>query len=253
MRTTANASRTLTSERTAAGTSRRTAASDGERTTGGVSRPTLAGVPGREKKAASGGRAGVGTGGWASYNKKREERTEKFPRLEVKDDAVAIRFAEAEPFAFIYRHWVNKKPYTCIADADNDVECPLCEAGHKAKPVVFYNVITVSDIVLRVWEMTSEPTRKVQKHYDKLVAADKTLDDPGLYFVVSKSKKDNGFFEYELEKVRAADLNDETGLDPIGDDEVAIATKRGLFTDEIIQVSTRSDLADAVKDMNDDD
>lgn len=253
MRQTAG-SRTLTAE--AGTTRRRMAATSGtERTaaaTGGVTRPSLANVPGRDKKAA-GARGAVGGGGWAGYKKAREERSEKFPRLTVEDDPVIIRFAEHEPFAFIYRHWVKKRPYTCIADPEAKIECPLCEVGSKAKPVVFYNVITVSDAVLRVWEMSAEPTRQVQKQYDKLVAVDKRLDDPGLYFVVSKAKKDNGFYEYEMEKVRAADLAEETGAEPMDEAEIADALRRGLFTDEIIQVSTKSDLRDAAEGVEDTD
>lgn len=256
MRQTAGSRTVLAPTAQEGGTTRRRAASaDGTtgRTTGGVSRPSLANVPGREKKASTGDRASVGTGGWAGYKKVREQRTSKFPRFEVKDDAVVMRFAEAEPFAFIYRHWVDKTPFTCIADPDNEVGCPLCEVGHKAKPVVFYNVITVSDCVLRVWEMTSEPTRQVQKQYDKLAATGKTLDGTDYYFVVSKAKKDNGFFEYDVEKVRASDLEDEARLEPLTEDEIAEAMKRGPFTDEIIYVNTKSDLREAVEKLTDED
>lgn len=219
---------------------------------GGVTRPSMADVPGRPKTQRTGGtgsdRAGVGAGGWAGYTKAKAERSTKYPTLDINTDPVTIRFAEPEPFAFIYRHWVDKRPYTCIGE-----ECPLCLAGHRAKPVVFYNVITVSDCVLRVWELTAEPTGKVKKQYDRLAGQDKTLDDPDLYFVVSKAKKDNGFFEYDVDKVRASDLEDECRLEPLTDGEIADAMKRGPFTDEIIYVSTKSDLRDAAEKMTDDD
>lgn len=246
-RTTA-ATRTLTAE--TGTTRRRTAApASGTARTGGVSRPTLANTPGREKVSSSGPRAGVGTGGWAAYRKVKSERSEKYPRFEVdKTGRKIFRFAEAEPFAFIYRHWVAKRPYTCLGD-----DCPLCEAGHKPKPVVFYNVITVADGILRVWEMSSEPVRKVQKRYDTLAAKDKTLADDDLYFVISKEKKDNGFFEYEVEQVRARDLSDEGYGEPLSAEDMAAALKRGLFTDEVVYVANRSDLVDAVEKLDDED
>lgn len=219
---------------------------------GGVTRPSMADVPGRSKTQRTGGtgsdRAGVGTGGWAGYNKKKAERSTKYPTLDIDKDPVTIRFAEPEPFAFIYRHWVDKRPYTCIGE-----ECPLCLAGQRAKPVVFYNVITVSDAMLRVWELSAEPTGKVKKQYDRLAGQDKTLDDPDLYWVVSKAKKDNGFFEYDVEKVRAPDLEDECRLEPLTDDEITEACKKGMFTDEIIYVNTKSDLREAVDKITDDD
>lgn len=236
---------TLTAE---AGTTRRRTAGTGDGArTGGVARPSMANVPGREKErtGGTGGKRPVGKG-WQDFKKVSAERSTKFPRLDIDKDAVVIRFAEAEPFAFIYRHWVNKIPYTCVGE-----DCPLCEVGDRAKPVVFYNVITVDDCVLRVWEMSSEPTRKVQKHYDKLAEKELTLDDPGLYFVVSKDRKDNNFFEYEVEKVPARDLEDECQLEPLGDDEIAEATKRGLFTDEIVKVHTKAELREAVEKLDD--
>ena len=189
--------RTLTSE--ADTTPRRgRSAEGGAGRTAGVSRPTLAGVQGREKKSQDerGPRAGIGTGGWAGYNKARDQRTEKYPRYSVeKNQQQLLRFAQAEPLAYIFRHWVAKRPYTCIADPENEVTCPLCDAGDVAKPVVFYNVIDLSDQArVKVWEMTADPTRKVRKHYDALAGMEppRTLDDPDFYFLVSKEQKDRG-------------------------------------------------------------
>lgn len=239
-----------------AGTPRRSAASgsSGSRTatrSGGVTRPSMRDV-GREKSGSGEAtRAGVGKGGWAAYRAAKSQRTEKYPRLEVDRDPVVVKFTEAEPFAHIWRHWVSKIPYTCIGE-----DCPLCEIGHRARSVVFYNVITVDDCVLRVWELSSDPVRKVQKHYDKLAETDKTLDDPGLYFVVSKARKDNGFFEYDVDKVPARDLSDECGIEPLEDSEIEEAVRnhgKGLFTDEVIQVNTKADLREAVEKVDDTD
>jgi hypothetical protein len=255
MRSTAG-NRTLTGERTAAGSTggRTTAAtSQGGGRTGGVTRPSLANVPGREKKEAAGPRAGVGTGGWADYKKKSAERSTRYATLEVPEDTqVAVKFAEAEPFAFYFRHWPKGgRADVCIADADNDVECPLCGVGDKPKPVVMYNVIDVGKNLLVVWEMSSEPTRKVQKHYDQLAARDRSLADEDLYFIVSKAKKTNGFFEYEVQRVRAADLQEEAGIDPLSPEEIEDATKKGLFTDEIVYVRSRADLQEVADGLED--
>lgn len=233
---------------TGGGTVRRSAAGSG---TGTVTRPSLGSIGGREKTktgGTGGDRKGVGTGGWAGYQAEKAERTQRYPTLDIDKEAVLIRFAEGEPFAFIYRHWVNKRPYTCIGE-----ECPLCERGHRAKPVVFYNVITVSDATLRVWEMSSEPTGKVKKQYDKLVGQDKTLDDPGVYFIVSKAKKENNFFEYEVELVKARDLEEDYGIEPMGSDEIEHAMRRGPFTDEIIFVNTKAELREVAEKLSDDD
>lgn len=242
-RTTAG-TRTLTAE---AGVTRRrtTAANDGART-GGVARPSLANVPGREKVSSSGPRAGIGKGGWAGYKAAKAERTEKYPRFEVdKTGRKIFRFAEAEPFAFIYRHWVDKRPYTCPGES-----CPLCEAGDRAKPVVFYNVIDLADSTMKVWEMSSDPTRRVQAHYDELAELEKTLDDPGFYFVVSKQQKDRSAWEYTVVRVKTRDLDEDYRVEPLTDAEIAAAMEN-LHDDSIIWVSSREDLISAVEKLED--
>ena len=170
-------------------------------------------VPGRPKQSAEqrGHRSAVGTTGWAGYKKVKEDRSAKYPRFEVDKDGTPsiVKFAQAEPFAFIYRHWVAKRPYTCIADAENDVLCPLCDASDRAKPVVFYNVIDLTDEAkVKVWEMTADPTRKVQKHYDLLADMEpaRTLDDPGFYFAVSKEQKERSAWEYTVDRIKVRDL-----------------------------------------------
>lgn len=245
--------RALTGQRTTPGAGRTTAASTTGRTTvGGVSRPSMASVPGREKKDGH-AKAGVGTGGWAAYKKKEAERSTRYATLEVTEDGqTVIKFVEAEPFAFYYRHWPKGgRADVCIADADNDVECPLCGVGDKPKPVVLYNVVDVGKNLLCVWEMSSEPTRKVQKQYDQLAARDRTLDDPGLYFIVTKAKKSNGFFEYDITRVRADDLNEEAGIEPLTEAEIEDATKKGLFTDEIVYVRNREALQEVADGLED--
>ena len=236
--------RTLTAE--AGTTRRRTAAAPGTARTGGVTRPSLASVPGREKSRATGPRAGVGTGGWAAYKKVKADRSEKYPRFEVdKTGRKLFKFAEPEPFAFIYRHWVDRRPYTCIGE-----DCPLCEAGDRAKPVVFYNVIDLEDGEVKVWEMTSDPTRRVQAHYDELAELEKALDDPGFYFVVSKAQKDRSSWEYTVGRIKARDLEEDYRVEPLDEGELAAALEK-LFNDSIIYVSSKDDLREAVEKLED--
>jgi hypothetical protein len=119
-------------------------------------------------------------------------------RLEIDKDPVCIKFAEAEPFAFLYRHWVNKIPYTCSGE-----DCPLCTVGDKHKPVLMYNVIDLADGTVKVWELSADPTRRAQKHHDTLADKGKTMDYPGVAFVVSKKRKDCRFYEYDVEQFEA--------------------------------------------------
>ena len=223
----------------------------------GASRPSMRDVPGRPKQSAGerGHRSAVGTTGWAGYKKVKEDRSAKYPRFEVDKDGSPsiIKFAQAEPFAFIYRHWVAKRPYTCIADAENDVLCPLCAIRDKAKPVVFYNVIDVTDEArVKVWEMTADPTRKVQKHYDLLADMEppRTLDDAAWYFAVSKEQKERSAWEYTVDRIKERDLQEDWSAEPLGDDEIAEALEK-LSDDSIVYVSSTDDLREAVDKIED--
>ena len=219
----------------------------------GTARPSMRDVASREKKSGGTGSSAVGTGGFAGYKKAKTARSEKFPRFEVGLKPKLFRFAEAEPFAFIYRHWAGKRPYTCIADPENEIECPLCEAGDRAKPVVFYNVIDVETADLMVWEMSTEPTRKVQSHYDRLADMEppRTLDAPGQYFAVHKEKKDNNFFEFTVTAVKERDFEDDwPGAEPLTDEEIAKACEK-LFTDQLVRVNTAAELREAVSNIED--
>jgi hypothetical protein len=236
---------------TAGAPTRTTAAGAG---TGGVSRPSSLGdVAGRDTKPARRTSSAVGTGGWDGYRKEAAERSQRYPQLEIDKRPVVVRFAEADPLAYIFRHWVDRKPYTCIGKE----VCPLCLANHRPKPVVFYNVIDVNDATLKVWELSKEPTDRLFVHYDKLKGQDKTLADPGLYFIVSKRKKDNGYFEYTIERTRVGDSSfEEAGIEPLTDAEIAAAIDnhgKGLYTDEIVWVSSVDDLTEAAENLSDTD
>ena len=146
-----------------------------------------------------------------------------------------------------------KRPYTCISDPENAVLCPLCDAGDRAKPVVFYNIIDLADGLLKVWEMTADPTRQVQKQYEVLAEMEpsRTLDDPDFYFKVSKEQKDRSAWEYAVDRVKVRDLQEDCGTEPLGHDEIAEATSKGLFDDSIIYVSSTDDLREAVEKIED--
>lgn len=218
------------------GTSRRSA----------VQRPTMRDTKSRDKTPANRASA-IGTGGFAAYKKASRERSQEYPRLEVDDQPQLLKFAEPEPFALIFRHWVpterGRRPWTCLGD-----DCPLCDVGDQAKEVLFFNVITVADASLKVWEASKDPARQIQKRYDD--SASSPLDRDDLYFAVSKAQKSNKTYEYTLEKVKVRDLEEDFDAEPLTDEEIDEATKK-LYDDSIIKVPTKADLREAVKGLED--
>ena len=241
----------------AAGTGTRRSAATPARTTGGTGggqRPSMRDIAARQRaEAPAGRRAGVGTGGWQAYRAARAARSERYKRVEVpKTGHLIFAFCTAEPLAYIFRHWVDRRPYTCIRDIENGIDCPLCDAGDRAKEVVFYDVVDLSDTSVYVWEMTADPIRKIQVHYDQLADMDppRTLDNEEYYFVVSKQQKDRSSWEYTIQRVKARDLLEEWGVEPLTGEERA-ACLENLHDDSIVYVSSREDLTAAVDKLED--
>ena len=70
------------------------------------------------------------------------------------------------------------------------------------------------------------PHPQGHKQYDLLADMEpaRTLDDPGFYFAVSKSQKDRSAWEYEVERIKVRDLQEDWSAEPLGDDEFTEAT-----------------------------
>jgi hypothetical protein len=193
-----------------------------------------------EPSASHGGR------GFGAYKQTVQENRQDYASLKVEDETLAVAFLEDEPFDHVLRHWVNKKPRNCIGD-----DCPLCERSIPAKPVLLFNVVDMAkpDKVL-LWEASADPAKRIEKRYDDLAKKNKHLNDEGVYFEVSKFKKDNNVYEYVVDKLAESDLVDDWGLEPLTDDDRA-ALAEDLYDASIIRKSTRAELIEFLDEQGD--
>lgn len=190
-------------------------------------------------------RRALHTADMKTYKEKVAASSLKYRRFDVKEGTeYPIAFLEPEPFAHFFRHWLNKRPYTCLGDT-----CPLCDAGDRAKPVLMFNIYDFTDDHVKVWEMTRDPAKKVEKRYDALDKKGKKLNSPNVCFVVSKEKGSNNVIAYDVVQLPVDDFDD-YGVQPLSRDELADLDSK-LYDDTIVYVSSLSDLQDAVEKIED--
>lgn len=201
-----------------------------------------------ETRAASsgdGGRRGTGGRGFGAWKDNVKSNSGGINNFQVKDKALVIAFLEDEPFDNVFRHWVEtvddegktkRLPKNCIGD-----DCPLCLRGHEPKPFLLFNVVDLADRTkVLLWEASPEPAKRIEKRYDDLAERNLSLNSPGVYFLVSKAKKSNGFTEYTVDRQREADL-EELEIDPLSDEDIeALAEK--LYDNSVIKYEPREDL-----------
>lgn len=209
-------------------------------------------------------------GGFGTY--KREVKQTDFGTFRVppspdskgKTAFKVIAFLEEENFDLIYRHWVpndagtGNVPRNCIADFgedENDVHCPLCKLADEAKPVALFNVVDLdSPAKAQLWEAGPEIMRRVEKLYAELqeIPENKggplSLNSPGVYAAVSREKAKSGRWEYTVKRVKARDLDEDFGLDPIDDDVLA---EMKLFTIDDIKFNSEEELAELAATLAD--
>jgi hypothetical protein len=183
-------------------------------------------------------------GGWATVETNRSNRFSNPGRMQVKEKEVLLKFLEPEPFASYGQHWVGQRSYTCGMNADYE-KCPLCSVGNPTRYLALFNVIDVDSGENRYWEVGPEATKTLMEFNEE--ARTSPLSKDGLYFAAKRFKKDNGFYAFKIERVKEDDLDDEFGLEPLGDDELEEALEH-LFAEDVVPVNTLAELKGAAKE-----
>src|SRR5262249_16274599 len=132
-----------------------------------------------------------------------EEKTEYV--VKFVDDDFFITYYEHEFFQE-FKGEKRQKTFICLGQ-----DCPLCAVCGEDH-AKFYALINILDLTnprkpeLKVWYLTPQPGGLVEDEMDSLEAKDKVINDPSLYYVVSKKKERNNFYSYSLKAVKARDL-----------------------------------------------
>src|SRR3984957_8257737 len=101
----------------------------------------------------------------SAYKAEAAKRSSGYRTLDVPEGGrkrKLIKFLEPEPFANIYQHWVlqangKRRPFVCLGE-----DCPLCGVGDVAKPMLLWNVVDMEDGLVKVWQMSKDPSKRVE-------------------------------------------------------------------------------------------
>lgn len=200
------------------------------------------------RKRSEGDRSVIGHG-FGSYKEAAAKRKSGFARLEVPEGGKKrklIKILESEPFAHYYVHWIEKRPYTCLGD-----ECALCSIGDISKPVMLYNVVDIDEGLVKVWNLSKDPAKALEERYDQAKEDGKTIDDPNLYFAVSKKQDQNTkITHYKVDVIKARDVEEDFGFEPLDDEELDDYMDE-LYDDSVVFVSSAADLQRVADDLTD--
>jgi hypothetical protein len=190
--------------------------------------------------------------GFGGYNKAADgvNRT----TFQVQDDSEIIVFLEPENFSYALRHWIKY-----VDESGNQVtraewcleeECPMCDIGDRPKPVAFFNVVDLaSPSKVLVWEASADPTKAIQKEFNKLVKRNQNLSDDGLYWVISREKGRNGFYTYSVDKLPEDDLLAEwPSLKPLAPAQ-RDALRHRAYDESYVEYKDRGDLQEFVDSL----
>lgn len=191
-----------------------------------------------------------------------------FPdKLTVREDTrYLIKFLDDDFFITFYEHNLyndfkgqkRQMSFVCLGK-----DCPLCEIGDSPGFKALINVVDLTNPrkpELKVWYATPGPGGLIEDEMDALEEKGRErfpddedkwpqISDDNLYYVVSKKKSKNGFFEYALKQVKARDLEEDGYGEPLSAEELAdFEGKR--HTDEVVRINTRRDLLDIADELS---
>jgi hypothetical protein len=181
--------------------------------------------------------------GWGAVEAAKSADTPYAQSLKLGEDPVIIKFLEDEPYASYRQHWVErpgKKSFTCIADDPRG--CPLCDSGNRPSTRFSFNVALWldGDWVVRSYDVGPRVIDQLKNFHTDPRQGPLTKH----YWAVSRTGK-GASSATNHQMVKERDLDEEWKVDPI-DDSASRTLIKGIYTADIIPVSTRKDLLSIV-------
>lgn len=160
-------------------------------------------------------------------------------------DPTLIKFLEDEPFFAVGQHWIEEKTegkrgYYCLADEAPE-GCPLCAVGHRARPLVFFNIVPLTGeeaFTIKALQAGPQLTRQLEEENDS-----KGGPLSKHYWNVRMSKSGTGRqgkVTYHMSSVKARDVAEDWEMDP-ADAQARINTVTA-YSEDIFKFSTVEDL-----------
>jgi hypothetical protein len=197
--------------------------------------------------------AGPVSSGWGAPTQKRETVKAPYLSLDRKTKKI-IKLLDEEPAVRFKQHYIKplNKFFTCIEvyegkDSPNNVECPLCEAGHKAALKFVMNVVEMSEPdEVKTWTFGPEVAGHLQSLGEENITS--PINKPSVYLKVYQVKGANDRISNKVEALKARDLQEDYGLEPLNEDEIDTLCQ-SLYGEETIWITSEDRLREAAKSV----
>jgi hypothetical protein len=167
-----------------------------------------------------------------------------------------VKFIQQMPYASFRRHWIRRvagmRAYVCLQSFNRD--CPLCDVGDRASAVSAFNIIVCGDDgegVLKAWECGVRITQTLKTFANDPKVG--PLDKRQLYFAVSKTEASNRQqAQTMVVPARERDLQEDYGIPPLTDEDIERLLEKA-YTNEVIQMNSRSELEQVADEIMNED
>lgn len=184
------------------------------------------------------------TSGWGGARQLKKEMPSDFAQnFKVPTDWVVIKFLEEGPFANYRQHWADWLPsgsklsYVC-----RKRDCPLCEVGDKGVARFCFNIVDLTDpanpinAVLAVGIKVANVLEEY--HNDSKTSPINRAD---MYCQIKKTGTKQTT-QTTVTPVKARDLVDDWGFEPLSDAELAVYSDRCYAPAAFASPSSRAEL-----------
>jgi hypothetical protein len=192
--------------------------------------------------------------GWSAGEKVIDSTSSFAQNFKPNEDDVVIKFLEDEPYAAYSRHWVERvvpgsgkqmRTYICLESLGD--KCPLCDVlGDRPQAITAFNIAVVGDngdVTLKSWDVGV----KIFRTLDRFRKDQKFGPLTKSYYVVKKTGKGLNS-ETTMLPIKASNLLEDYGLNPVGPDELADLS---LYDESIVEIPKRSELQAIADEQSD--
>lgn len=166
------------------------------------------------------------------------------------EDAVLIKFLDDEPVVAWREYWLagksGKKSYVQLADDD-----PLAQQGNKATAKAAFNIVSFAhdEPVLKVWTVGQKVGEIIQGYAQE--SRTKPINREDLYFSVRRTGSQKKGWNTTVNPVKERDLDEDWGIEPLSDDELADFEELAWDAEKVVHVNTWSELQTIADELDD--
>lgn len=190
--------------------------------------------PTQERSASRSIRSKAVGSGWGSSDTQTTRKTEKAPFLDLRKGRRLIKFLDEEPVVRFSRHYIGGRFQNCPVSIGTSSHCPLCDKDHRPGQAFLMNILDVTDgpnnageYEVHTYTFGTEVKNQLISFLQDDAGRYPSLDDEKWYWEVRQvtdPKTDRK--TTKVLPIKARDLADDFGIEPLTEYEIEAASKR---------------------------